>query len=80
MPRTTRRASPSRRRVVATCAVLGGVALTYVVALIAGLIVAWPFGLIGLVVLAAVGALFIKVLRDRLHNAEDDYYSRNVDR
>ncbi|MCA8931322.1 MAG: hypothetical protein KDA49_02580 [Rhodospirillaceae bacterium] len=61
-------------------AVLGGVALTYVVALIAGLIVAWPFGLIGLVVLAAVGALFIKVLRDRLHNAEDDYYSRNVDR
>ncbi|MCB9958807.1 MAG: hypothetical protein H6843_09410 [Rhodospirillaceae bacterium] len=61
-------------------AVLGGVALTYVIALIAGMIVAWPFGIIGLVVLAAVGALFIKVLRDRLNNAEDDYYSRNVDK
>ena len=61
-------------------AVLGGVALTYVVALIAGLIVVWPFGLIGLVVLAAVGALFIKVLRDRLNNPEDDYYSRNVEK
>jgi len=27
-----------------------------------------------------VGALFIKVIRERLKNREDDYYSNNVDR
>jgi len=38
-----------------------------------------PFGLIGLVLLAAVGLLLAKALRDRMKNAEDDHYSRNVD-
>ena len=58
--------------------VLGSVAVAYLVAMIAGLIALWPWGIVGLVVLAAVGALFWKVLRDRLTNAEDDHYSRNV--
>ena len=60
--------------------VFGAVALVYLVVMVAGLIAIWPWGLVGLVVLAAGGALFIKVLRDRLTNPEDDYYSRNIDK
>ncbi len=48
--------------------------------MIAGAVAALPYGLVGLLVFVGVGALFIKVIRERLKNREDDYYSNNVDR
>ncbi|MBU0517789.1 hypothetical protein KJ564_02480 [bacterium] len=59
---------------------LGIVAVIWIFAMIAGMIVAFPFGLIGLIAIVGVGFLFIKVLADRLGNKEDDYYSKNVDK
>lgn len=56
------------------------VALVWLVAIITGMIVAFPFGVIGLIVLFAVGLLFVKVLKERLANAEDEHYSKNVDK
>lgn len=45
----------------------------------------WLFGICGLIPIALYGlgvlvtvVLLIKVLRDRLNNAEDDYYDKNV--
>lgn len=59
---------------------IGIVAVLYVVAMIAGMIAAFPFGLIGLVVFLGVGVLLVKVVKERLANREDDYYSKNVKR
>lgn len=61
-----------------TC--LGVLALLYVVALLTGIILAFPFGLLGLVALVGIGALLIKVLKERIGNKEDDYYAKNVDK
>ncbi len=61
-------------------ALLLAVALLWLIAMLVGMIAAFPLGLIGLVVIVAVGLLFIKVLRERLANKEDDYYANNVDR
>lgn len=61
-------------------ALLLGVAALWLIAMLVGMIAAFPLGLIGLVVIVAVGLLFIKVLRERLANKEDDYYANNVDR
>ena len=60
--------------------ILGTVALLWIVGMIAGAIAALPYGLVGLLAFVGVGALFIKVIRERLKNREDDYYSKNVDR
>jgi uncharacterized membrane protein YraQ (UPF0718 family) len=56
------------------------VAAIWIVAILMGMIMAFPYGLIGLVVIIAVGLLFAKVIKDRLSNKEDDYYSKNVDK
>ena len=56
------------------------VAVCYVVAMFVGMVAAFPFGLIGLVAIVGVGALFIKVIKERLNNAEDDHYSKTVDK
>ena len=61
-------------------ALLLSVAALWLIAMLVGMIAAFPVGLIGLVVIVAVGLLFIKVLRERLANKEDDYYANNVDR
>jgi membrane protein implicated in regulation of membrane protease activity len=61
-------------------ALLLAVAALWLIAMLVGMIVAFPFGLIGLVVIVAVGLLLIKVLRERRANKEDDYYANNVDR
>lgn len=37
-----------------------------------------PYGLIGFVGLTGAGLLIAKVVRDRMNNAEDDYYSKNI--
>ena len=47
-------------------------------AMIAGMIVMLPYGLLGLVVLAGFGLLVAKVVGERLANKEDDYYDQNV--
>lgn len=59
---------------------LGLVAVCYLVAMFAGMIATFPFGLIGLIAIVGIGALLIKVIRERLANAEDDHYSKTVDK
>lgn len=48
--------------------------------MIAGMIAAWPFGIPGLLVVGIAGYIVYRVVADRLRNAEDDYYEKNVDR
>ena len=55
------------------------VALAWIVVVITGLVMAFPYGLVGLIGIIGVGLLLIKVLSDRLNNKEDDHYSDNVD-
>ena len=45
-----------------------------------GLIQAWPWGLLGLIGILGISFLFIKVVKDRLGNKEDDYYSKNINK
>jgi hypothetical protein len=59
---------------------LGAVAVLYIVAMLVGMIAAFPFGLIGLVVFIGVGVLLLKVVKERIKNKEDSYYSKHVDR
>lgn len=47
---------------------------------VTGLLIAIPFGVLGLVPIAIVLALLVEVIRQRLNNKEDDYYDKNVDR
>jgi hypothetical protein len=60
--------------------ILGFVALLWIFGMVAGAIAALPYGLAGLLGFVGIGALLIKVIRERLNNTEDDYYSKNVDR
>jgi hypothetical protein len=55
----------------------GAEAVLYLAAMAAGMIAAFPFGL---VFLLGAGVLFVKVLKERLRYTEDDYYSKNIDR
>ena len=48
--------------------------------LIAGMIAAFPFGIPALVIVAIVGFVLYRVIRERLENAEDDYYEKNVEK
>ncbi|MFC1543445.1 hypothetical protein ACFL4K_02765 [Candidatus Neomarinimicrobiota bacterium] len=57
---------------------IGSVALLWIIGMVAGMIVIFPWGVIGLVVLAGFGLLFVKVLKERLASKEDDYYSKNI--
>ena len=56
------------------------VALGWLGVVIFGMVAAFPFGIIGFVVLIGLGLLFAKVVQDRLESKEDDYYSKNVDK
>ncbi|MCD6201658.1 MAG: hypothetical protein J7K46_07610 [Bacteroidales bacterium] len=58
---------------------LGVVALVWLGVILFGMIEAWPWGLVGFLVLIGLGLLFAQVVKDRLKNKEDDYYSKNVD-
>ena len=55
------------------------VALVWIAVVITGLVIAFPWGLIGLIGILGLGILLIKVIADRLSNKEDDHYSNNVD-
>ena len=56
------------------------VAGCWVIAMIAGMIVAFPVGIIGFIAIIGIGLLFVKVVRERLANKEDDYYSKNIEK
>jgi hypothetical protein len=56
------------------------VATIWLVVVLTGLVIAWPYGIIGLIGISGVGFLLIKVISDRLKNKEDDYYSDHVDK
>ena len=57
---------------------LGIVAVCWIAAVIIGVVVAFPFGLIGLIAIIGIGFLFAKVVKDRIENKEDDHYTKNV--
>jgi hypothetical protein len=61
-------------------ACLGLVALCYLLAMFIGVIAAFPFGLLILIGIVGVGALLIKVFKERLASTEDDYYDKNVEK
>ncbi|MGB5179356.1 MAG: hypothetical protein WBP44_11575 [Gammaproteobacteria bacterium] len=52
----------------------------YLIAMFVGMIATFPYGLPGLIFLAALGILMIKVVKERIGNKEDDYYSKEVDK
>ncbi len=47
---------------------------------VTGIIAAVPFGVLGLVPIAIIVGLLAVVIYQRLNNAEDDYYDKNVDK
>ncbi len=59
--------------------ILGALAVLYIGVMIFGMVAAFPWGILGLLVMLAIGLLFIKVVLQRLQNKEDDYYEQNVD-
>ena len=59
---------------------LAVVALCYLGAMMFGIIAAFPFGLIILIGLIGFGILLVKVIKERLGNREDDYYTKNVEK
>jgi len=59
---------------------LAVIVIIYLAAMFIGMIATYPYGLLGLVFVAGVGILMIKVLKERMRNKEDDYYSKEVDK
>ncbi len=59
---------------------LGIVAAIWLLAVVIGMIAAWPFGLIGLAALAGMAFLFAHVVKTRRANRDDDYYSQNIEK
>lgn len=60
--------------------ILAIVAIGFLIAMIAGMVAAFPVGIIGLVVILAFGLLFVKALKERLSSRKDDRYSKDVER
>lgn len=56
------------------------VAGVWLIAMIVGMIAAFPVGIIGLIAIVGVGFLLAQVIKDRLENKEDDHYSKTVDK
>lgn len=61
-------------------AILGTVAAVWLVLMIVGMIAAFPAGLVGLVVLSGFGFLFAHVVKTRVANKDDKYYSGKIDK
>ncbi len=60
-------------------ALLGIVCALYLIVMFVGLIAALPWGIVGLIAIAGIGLLLIKVVRERIGNREDTYYEKHVD-
>jgi putative Mn2+ efflux pump MntP len=56
------------------------VAVAWLTAMLVGIVVASPASWLGLVALVGIGVLFVKVLKERLRNAEDDHYDEHVEK
>jgi hypothetical protein len=56
------------------------VAACWLIAMIAGMIVSFPVGIIGLLAIVGFGLLFIRVLKDRIEASKTDKYSRDVEK
>ena len=56
------------------------IAVVYLIAMFVGMIAAFPFGLLGLILMAGIGVLLVKVVKERMRNKEDDYYSKEIDK
>ena len=56
------------------------IAVVYLIAMFVGMIAAYPFGLLGLLLMAGIGVLLVKVVKERMRNKEDDYYSKEIDK
>ena len=56
------------------------VVIIYTIAMFIGMIEMFPYGLPVLIFVVALGILMIKVLKERIRNKEDDYYSREIDK
>jgi len=56
------------------------VAVCWLIAMLVGMIAAFPFGIVGFLAIIGVGFLFAKVVKDRLSSKEDDHYSKNVEK
>lgn len=68
--------SLSKIALILVCCLAGAWALGVLV----GMVAAFPFGLPVLAVFGVVGYLLYRVVRERLDNAEDDYYEKTVDK
>ncbi len=55
-------------------------ALMWVGAIVFGMVSTMPWGLLGLIPLAIILAILGRVIYQRLHNSEDQYYEKNVDK
>jgi F0F1-type ATP synthase assembly protein I len=56
------------------------VAIGWLVAMLVGMIAAFPIGLIGLVIIIGFGLLFVKALKERLASSKADHYSKEVEK
>ena len=56
------------------------VVICWFVAMIAGMVAAFPAGIIGLIAIVGFGLLFIKVLKERLKDQKQDRYSKEVEK
>ena len=56
------------------------VAVVWIFAIIFGMIAAFPYGIVGLIGIVGIGLLFVKVLKERIENKDDDYYDKNVNK
>lgn len=54
--------------------------IVWIYLLIKGLIMIFPEGIIGFIAITGLGILFLKVVKDRINNKEDDYYDKNVEK
>lgn len=58
--------------------IVAGIACLYACLMFVGMIAIFPYGIPGLIILAAVLYIFVRVVRERLGNKEDDYYEKNI--
>jgi hypothetical protein len=61
-------------------AFIGLAAFVWFLLMLFGMIMAFPFGILGLIAILGIGILLVKVLFERFSNKEDDYYEKNVDK
>ena len=56
------------------------VVLFWLIAIMAGMIAIFPVGILGFFAIGGIGFLLAQVIKDRLINKEDDYYTKNVEK